>query len=140
MHLPINAPSNTDSLSAFLAPSITALCATPETRLAFAISATSNSSLTTLHPSITPFSISRFFSSKPRNVTPSDTCPGMANTVLDPWSARRASTALTSLVNLTSSTSHLRSASSGETGRPIQMTSSGLMGGMKSVERSVAMS
>lgn len=140
MHLPINSPSSSDSLFAPLTLSITPLCAPFETSFALRMSATSYSSFTTLHSSTASFSTFRSFSLNSRKVTESETCPAMAKTVLAPSDPRRARTAFTSVVNLTSSTSYFLRASSGDRGRPDQITSSGSMGGMNSVERSEAMS
>ena len=131
------AASSSLSLVAFLALCMTALCARAETWSALRRRAISYSSLTTRATEMTSFSSAKSLCANSRNVMLSEICLAMANTVALGYVVPRwARVGLTSGVSLTSSTSYLLRASSMLTGRPDQMTSSGLMGGMKRVDLS----
>jgi hypothetical protein len=75
---------------------------------------------------------------KERKVVCGDTWSAIAKTV-GSFNAEAvcASETLTSVAGFTSSTSYSFSASSGDTGSPLQITESGSMGGMNSVSVSV---
>lgn len=81
------------------------------------------------------FKTSKFLFSNSMKDTWSETCFAMAKAEdLGLAAPRCARVALSSVVSLTSSTSYCARASSMLTGRPDQITSSGLMGGMKRID------